>query len=448
MAWALSIDVGTTATAAATSIDGHHQVVELDGRSRMPSTVLAPPAGPLVVGEAAEAQAALDPARVERTPKRRLGDPVMLLGDRAVDPVDAVASILEHVATAAARPMGGTAPDRLVLTHPARWGRARLDQLRDAAQRARLPEPALVPEPVAAAALLALDLAAVGDLLAVYDLGGGTLDVAIVRRTTDGFEVAGPPGGDEDLGGEALDGLVVDEVRRGLDPAVVDALTRSSERPWLQAHAELRRSARVAKEVLSSAQSHRWYLGVPIDAEVSLTAERLEALIGEPVEASVRSLLDTLSRAGLRPDHLRTVVMVGGGARVPLVARTLERAIGRPPTTWGDPKAAVSLGALVVTAPPASGVGPPPPAPTPSVVAPPAPVDPGAEQVPLPADVEPRRDPEPLLAPPPAEAPGMAPPPDPPESEAEWDRSRIGMTVAVGLVALGVVFALLALLVL
>ena len=107
------------------------------------------------------------------------------------------------------RPWPAIAPARVVLTHPARWGAARLDLLREAGRRAHLPEPVLVPEPLAAAAHLASDLAQPDDLLAVYDLGGGTFDAAVVRRTVSGFEVAGPPGGDETLGGEVLDDRVV-----------------------------------------------------------------------------------------------------------------------------------------------------------------------------------------------------------------------------------------------
>jgi hypothetical protein len=185
--WELAVDIGTTATAAAIAVDGDRQSIELDGRSRMPSTVLAPAHGPLVVGEAAEAQAALDPERVERTPKGRLGDPVMLLGGRPVDPVDALAAILGHVGAAAAQRMAGTAPARLVLTHPAPWGSARLDLLRDAARRARLPDPVLVSEPVAAAAHLAHDIAAPGALLAVLQKYQDTVSALDMS----GFDTAG-----------------------------------------------------------------------------------------------------------------------------------------------------------------------------------------------------------------------------------------------------------------
>jgi molecular chaperone DnaK (HSP70) len=263
-----------------------------------------------VVGEAAEAQAALDPERVERTPKGRLGDPVMLLGGRPVDPVDALAAILGHVGAAAAQRMAGTAPARLVLTHPAPWGSARLDLLRDAARRARLPDPVLVSEPVAAAAHLAHDIAAPGALLAVYDLGGGTFDAAIVRRTPDGFVVAGPPGGDDSLGGEALDDLVVRAVLERLDPDTAEQLTSSDDRVWRQARWQLRRDARTAKEALSSSSTYRWYLGAPVDAELSLSNAELEALVRDSIIATARSLLEAIRRAGLSPAQLATVVNV------------------------------------------------------------------------------------------------------------------------------------------
>ena len=353
----LSIDVGTTATAAAVEWAGERHVLELDGYSSTPSTVLAPDQGALVVGRSAEAQAALEPERVERTPKRRLGDPVLLLGARAVEPVDAVAAILGHVRGIAVASAGGDAPAKVVLTHPARWGAARLDLLREAARRAHLPEPVLVPEPVAAAAHLASDLAAPGDLLAVYDLGGGTFDAAVVRRTSSGFELAGPPGGDETLGGEVLDDRVVADLLAGLPPDVAEALTSGRERPWRQAGAGLRQGARLAKEALSTAESYTWYLGPPADTELTLSSTRLESLIEGPIVATVQALVDAIARSGLSPDRLAAIVMVGGGARTPMVGRVLTQVTGRAPVTWGDPKAAVCLGALAVIE--AVDIGPP-----------------------------------------------------------------------------------------
>jgi len=351
----LSVDIGTTNTAAAILVEGERQLLSFDGRSSMPSTVLVRDDGELVVGVAAESRAATAPDRVERCPKRRIGDPVMLLGDRAVAPAEALSAILGAVAVVAAGSVGSARIDRLVLTHPARWGVARLNLLREAARESGLPSPVLVSEPVAAAAHLADDLTAEGDLLAVYDLGGGTFDTAIVRRTAAGFEVAGPPGGDELMGGETFDDVLVLDVRRRLPPELSEPLERSGEAAWNRARHQLRSNVRAAKEALSGSSLYRWYEAPPIDCELQLSQGEVETLLRSPIESTVDDLRSTIQRSGLRLSDMRTVVMAGGGARVPLVGRLLAEAVGAPPATWGDPKAAVCLGALLIAEFPDAG---------------------------------------------------------------------------------------------
>jgi molecular chaperone DnaK (HSP70) len=475
----LSIDVGTTATAAAVWMDGEVRQLAFDGRSSMSSAVLVDPDGRLVVGQRAEELAVQHPERVERTPKRRLGDPVMLLGDHPVRPVDAVAAILRHVVAESGSLTDGAPPDRLVLTHPARWGSTRREILRSSAEIAELPVPVLVAEPVAAAAHLATDLTGDGDLLGVYDLGGGTLDTAIVRRTDRGFEVAGPPGGDDSMGGEAFDDMIVAELMARLEPSAREQVTSSPDRAWQQARLQLRADGRAAKEALSSSSMYRWYAGEPLDIEMQVSQSELEELLVEPIRRTVESMLDTIRRSGLSPDQLATVVMVGGSARSPLVGRLLAQAVGRPPTTWGDPKAAVCLGALTVARSeadptpsvpvrePAQTVEPTPlPEPSGESSAPedgPWSGDPGGLD--LPAVSQPHVEPTPevtSVASSGQETPVDSWPGQPAEltdaaeatapvddggagvSGPAWTRGRIGATVAAGLVALGVVSGVLA----
>jgi molecular chaperone DnaK (HSP70) len=448
--WTLCVDLGTTSTAAAVAIGDERRLVELDGRASMPSAVLVPPEGDeLVVGVAAEAQATMYPDRVERTPKRRVGDPLLLLGGRAIEPADALAALLRHAAAEATSHLGGIPPQGLVLTHPARWGSSRLEVLRGAAQRCGLPEPELVPEPVAAAAHLAFDLVDVGQLLAVYDLGGGTLDVAIVRRTEGGFEVAGPPGGDERLGGEALDDRIVEALRARLDPGIGGQLATSSERTWQQARLQLRRDARAAKEALSSSSRYEWYAGAPLDQVFALTQEELEAVAAQPIRASVDSLLETLRRSGLQPDDLQAAVMVGGSTRTPLVGRMLSTALGGPPTTWGDPKAAVCLGGLLVadTAPRATPSAPQRPQSAPSSRTPDEAPPHSPESAASDAVASEPVESEPVASGPVESEPAAADPEIEREGTHGWSRERIGATIGIGLISLGLVSALLATLV-
>lgn len=364
MSWTLAIDFGTTATAAAV-FDGDTELIEVDGLARLPSLVLLGADGQPVVGAAAERQAPANPERVERTPKRRLGDRMILLGDQAVDPVDLVAAVLARVADEARRRQGGTEPDEVVLTHPVAWIGPRLASLREAARRAGLGEVALVPEPVAAAVHLSDDRIQPGDHVAVYDLGGGTFDAAVLRRTTTGFDPVGAPGGDEHLGGEHFDEMLYDAVGRVVaarDNAGWSNLQSSEDRGWVRANATLRNEVRAAKEALSSTPEYTIY--VPqVDTEVRVTREELEELVRPSLERTVDELLATIERAGLRTTDLSAVYLVGGSSRMPLAARLVSERTGLVPLTWGDPKAAVALGAArragATASPVVLGVAPP-----------------------------------------------------------------------------------------
>lgn len=381
MGWTLAVDFGTTATAAAVH-DGDTELLEIDGLSRLPSLVLLAADGEFVVGTAAGRQAASAPDRVERTPKRRLGDPVVVLGEEAVQPPALVAAVLRHIAAEAIRRQGGTRPDQVVLTHPVSWAGARLAALREAARLADLGDVTLLSEPVAAALHLGDDRIGVGDHVAVYDLGGGTFDAAVLRRTPTGFEPVGIPGGDDQLGGEDFDQLLYEEVGARIAEQDADAwrqLRTSDERAWLRANLALRDEVRAAKEALSSSPEYTIYVGAPADLEVTVTRERLEELLREPLDRTVDELVATVERAGLTMGDLAAIHLVGGSSRIPLVTRLLSERTGLVPTTWGDPKAAVALGAaakagapspVVLTAPDDPTVVEPVVAADPTVVAP------------------------------------------------------------------------------
>ncbi|MEZ5262528.1 MAG: Hsp70 family protein [Acidimicrobiales bacterium] len=128
---------------------------------------------------------------------------------------------MRHLYDAAVAQHGGTAPASVRLTHPAIWGRPRIDQLRRAAAEAGLPEVELLTEPVAAAMAYAHAHAVPnGTFLAVYDLGGGTFDAAVAQATAEGFVVVGRPVGEDRLGGELFDELLANAVAEQLEPSV------------------------------------------------------------------------------------------------------------------------------------------------------------------------------------------------------------------------------------
>ena len=212
--WILAIDVGTTSTAAARRVGGRVETIQLQGGPRMPSLAFwregtgASGTGRLVLGVEADELSALAPWCLERAPKSRLGEEIMQLGDKQLRPVEIIAAILREVHNEAMALSGGEPPAEIRLTHPARWQRTRLAKLGQAAAMAGIGDPVFVPEPVAAAVHFASERLSEGEHVAVYDLGGGTLDTAVLKRRGDSFEVVGRTGGDEELGGEDFDDLL------------------------------------------------------------------------------------------------------------------------------------------------------------------------------------------------------------------------------------------------
>ena len=188
--WGLAIDYGTSFTAAALVSDEGAEVIEVEDSRRFPSSVLLAESGELLVGRGALNQARRFPDRFERSPKRLLGQPAALLGGRPVEVVEMVAGVLARVGEAARTRQGQARPDWVRMTNPAGWGEERQAVLREAARRAGLGEGELLTEPEAAAWFFVEDrrgeepVAEPGRCVAVYDLGGGTFDTAILRRST------------------------------------------------------------------------------------------------------------------------------------------------------------------------------------------------------------------------------------------------------------------------
>ncbi|SDC47572.1 Hsp70 family protein [Actinokineospora iranica] len=347
----LSVDLGTSNTVAVLSAHGRPpRVVDVDGSSMMPSAVFAGEDGNLVVGRDAERRARLDPARFEPNPKRRVDEGTLLLGDTVVPVTDALAGVLRRVADETSRQLGNKKPDEVRLTHPAQWGPVRRNVLLSAARQAGMGSNlVLVPEPVAAAAHFASfpgQTLASGQALAVYDLGAGTFDVAIVGATQKGFVVlaeAGLP----DLGGLDVDQALLEHVGRQIshrDPAGWQRLLRPESTGDRRAQRALREDVKASKEALSRHPQTEVPLPEPFD-DVLVTRVELEALIRPGMLRSVELLAATIRSTGMTPDRLVGIYLVGGSSRIPLVATLIAEQLRVVPTSLDQPETAVALGA-------------------------------------------------------------------------------------------------------
>jgi actin-like ATPase involved in cell morphogenesis len=347
--WHLGIDFGTSYTVAAIASDAGVSVLEIEsnGQTRMPSSVFLTETGEILVGSAAQHQAVFAPERFEPTPKRCLTDGEIFLGDDLIPVVSLVSGVLRKVFTEACRQRGETLPEVVRLTHPAEWGQARLNLLREAAQGAGLPEVVLVPEPVAAAVWIAGAATTPGDLIAVYDFGGGTFDAAVLRRAGDAFEVAGPPAGRDPLGGEDIDRHVLEYIGRVVaaeSPEQWQSLIDPPDITWRRRSAAFRMEVQRAKETLSEVNACQlWLPG--LERELQLTRGELEELITADLDLCTDTLLTALNDASVTPEQLHGLYLVGGSSRIPLVAQTLWRRLGVRPSVQDSPKSVVALGA-------------------------------------------------------------------------------------------------------
>jgi len=374
--WVLAIDYGTSFSSAAIRMNGAAALVKMPApeglRDTMPSAVFWPTDGELVVGWVAENQAALAPDRFEPAPKRRLGvDEHLLLGGEPVPVAEAVAGVLRRVFEEARRSRGDTQPGLVALTHPASWAAGRIEALVEAAELAGIDSPRLLSEPEGAALHFATaHIGAhieIGGLVAVYDLGGGTFDAAVLERVGEtSFRLAGKPGGRDGLGGEEFDRKLYEHVAKQLafDAPEQWARIRASGR----SHRDFRIEVRRAKEALSSYATYDLVLPEATErTSWRVTREEFEGLIREDVETSVEILARTLADSGIDDatdtSRLVSVYLAGGSSRIPLVAQAIGERLGRVPSSLDEPKIVVALGASNVerTAEAAPVPSPPPP---------------------------------------------------------------------------------------
>ncbi|TCP57365.1 Hsp70 protein [Tamaricihabitans halophyticus] len=349
----LAIDFGTSNTVAAvrTAPGAAPQLLQVDGLPTLSSAVfLAKNGTELIAGREAERQSRLDPARYEPNPKRRIDDVEVLLGPTVIPVVDLIAAVLRKVATETTRQLGGP-PDRVVLTHPADWRRIRQNTLLAAARAAgwggRIQ---LLAEPVSAAAHFAnLDEGGAvqpGTAIAIYDMGGGTTDTAVVLRTEEGWQVLAEDGL-SDVGGRDIDQLLLDRVRQsvGADRPEWAELLRPSTPVARRAARAMLDDIAAGKEALSSYPQTDIPLphGMP---DVHLTRAELEELVRPSVERATALLASTIATTGLPLSALAGIYLVGGASRMPLVGQLIAERTGIVPVAVQAPESSVALGAL------------------------------------------------------------------------------------------------------
>jgi len=357
---AAGIDLGTTNSLVATVRSGTADTLpDTDGRHLLPSVVRFTD-GTVVVGEEAKTAATEDPLNTVASAKRLIGrglDDVKRLGVRLpydfvrtdsavprirtrrgdVTPVEVSAEILKVLASRAECALGGELSG-VVVTVPAYFDEAQRQATKDAARLAGLKVFRLLSEPTAAAVAYGLDQDADG-IHAVYDLGGGTFDISILRLRHGVFEVLAT-GGDSALGGDDLDRAVARWImdQAGIEDDVSPVVIR-----------RLTRDACAAKEALSQADRASLCTELPDGGHWvgELDRATFDALVDPLIAKTIKACRRTLRDAGLRPGEVKGVVMVGGSTRVPRVRNRVSELFGTEPLVGIDPDRVVAIGAAL-----------------------------------------------------------------------------------------------------
>ncbi len=369
----LGIDLGTTNSCSAlVEALAPRVLANREGSRTTPSIAAFTDDGDRLVGQIAKRQAITNPQNtifaVKRLIGRKFEDPQVqrarhvlpyplvqaangdvrvLVGDRQYSPQEISAFILTEIKTFAEEALGETI-EKAVVTVPAYFDDAQRQATRDAVKIAGLEAVRIINEPTAAALAYGLDKQSGERTIAVYDLGGGTFDISVLRLSSGIFEVLSTAG-DTFLGGEDFDQVIMDWLISEFHAET--AIDLRLDRMALQ---RLKEAAERAKCDLSTSQETSINLPFisadergPRHLARKLTRKQFEAMVIHLVDRTEAPCRDALEQAGLRADQIDEVLLVGGQTRTPLVAQRVERIFAQPPNREINPDEVVAIGAAI-----------------------------------------------------------------------------------------------------
>jgi len=367
----IGIDLGTTNSVAAVMSGGEPTVIPSAEGERLIPSVVAVKNGERLVGRVARNQAIVNAENTVFSVKRFMGrkyddpevqearkripykitaapngDVRVLMGGRDYAPPEISAMILQKI-KADAEAFLGEPVTQAVITVPAYFNDAQRNATKDAGRIAGLEVLRIINEPTASALAYGLDRKQ-NEIIAVYDLGGGTFDISILEVGEGVFQVLATRG-DTFLGGDDFDQAIMDDLIAEF--LKTEGIDLRQDRNALQ---RLKEAAEKAKKELSSmvqTEINLPYITVGADGPkhlvTTLTRARLEQLTGHLIERTLEPMRDALRDADLTPDRIDEVVLVGGMTRMPAVQEAVARFFGKEPHKGVNPDEVVALGAAI-----------------------------------------------------------------------------------------------------
>ncbi|WP_157827665.1 Hsp70 family protein [Niallia nealsonii] len=327
MGTAIGIDLGTSNSAAAIYRKGKVETIPIDGRKIIPSVISFKENGSVLVGNTAKSRLYIDPLNSIASSKRYMGDPdkIYEIRNNMLTPVDAAKEILQKIKREASKYLGEEVTEA-VITIPAYFTSEQREATKKAGEQAGLKVLRLLPEPTAAAIAYGLDKER-NQTIMVYDLGGGTFDVSILKVEGNSFKVVAVDG-DAMLGGDDFDDEIVQYVLGKIQQTNgVSALKQGSHS--LQ---RLKEAAEEAKKELSESDITDITIpdifGVHIDEELSIDTfnERIQPLL----ERTIEKIQEVLKAAELSKRDISRVILVGGSSRMRAVQEIVTQQIKKP----------------------------------------------------------------------------------------------------------------------
>lgn len=348
MAKPVGIDLGTTNSTLAILEGGEPKILpNTEGNRLTPSVVAFTKNNERLVGEMAKRQAITNAERTVLSIKREMGTGhTVEIDDREYTPQEISAMVLQKLKRDAEEYLGEKI-DKAVVTVPAYFSDSQRQATKDAGRIAGLEVMRIINEPTAAALAYGLDRQDVNNVL-VFDLGGGTFDVSVLELGDGVFEVKATSGNNR-LGGDDFDQRLIDhiadEFRKG------HGIDLRQDRMALQRLKEAAEKAKIELSTLSTTNVNLPFITAdqsgPKHLDVNVTRAKFEQLTEDLVEKTIGPMKQALSDAGLSPEQINKVILVGGSTRIPAVQEAIRKQVGKEPEKSVNPDEVVALGAAI-----------------------------------------------------------------------------------------------------